>query len=58
MQLRPTEYVTKEVSAYGGTKLADLTAKLCNEMLEEGFIYVDTIASIQQVSAILLFAKY
>ena len=54
---KPKRYISKEVSAYN-TKLEEAVTLMCNEMLEEGYIYVNSIASIQQMSAVLLFAKY
>lgn len=56
--MQPKEYVCKRVSACNGETLEEATTKLCNEMLEKEFVYVGTIASIQQLSATLLFAKY
>ena len=57
---KPNRYISKEVSAstYANIKLEEAVTLMCNEMLEEGYIYVDSIASIQQMSAVLLFAKY
>lgn len=54
---QPKEYVAKDVSSYNES-LKTATTKLCNQMLKEGFVYVGTIASIQQMSATLLFAKF
>lgn len=52
------EYKAKGVSTYCcNTKLAEEVTKMCNDMLAKGFVYVDTIASIQEMSAVLLFAK-
>ena len=57
---QPKEYVAKRVSSDPSTSttLEDATTKLCNEMLEKDFTYVGTVASIQQMSATLLFAKF
>lgn len=57
---QPKEYVSKRVSSNPSTNttLEDAITKLCNEMLEKGFTYVGTIASIQQISATLLFVRF
>lgn len=55
---QPKEYISKTVSAHNGETLDTATTKLCNEMLKEGYVFITSIAHIQQLSATLLFAKY
>lgn len=50
------EYKAETVTNYNGN-LAENTTKLCNSMLQQGYVYVGTIASVEQLSAVLLFAK-
>lgn len=55
---QPKEYVVKTVSSDCKGKLDSKITESCNAMLKEGFVYVDTIANMQLMSVILLFAKY